>query len=181
MRRLAAIAGVLWLCSCAATPPQQHAVAPPAEPRAAERPGVLRPFVHTGGFLHCVPFARHVSGIDIRGDAHTWWAGAAGRFERGQRPRVGSVLSLPASRGMTLGHVAVVVAVLEPRRILVSHANWGGDGDTRGVVHERMPVIDVSPANDWTQVRLTNTLGSFGRVYPANGFIHQTTLTAGAS
>jgi hypothetical protein len=70
------------------------------------------------------------------------------------------------------GHVAVVVAAQGPRRILVSHANWGGDGETRGKVHERQPVIDVSPGNDWSEVRLENTQGSFGRVYPAHGFIY---------
>ena len=69
--------------------------------------------------------------------------------------------------------MAVVAQLSGPREILVTHANWGSDGETRGVVHERQPVIDVSPANDWTKVRLMNTKGSYGRVYQAHGFIYQ--------
>ncbi|TAD89983.1 MAG: CHAP domain-containing protein [Alphaproteobacteria bacterium] len=171
--------GILMLAGCASTPPAPPPSAPVATPVAAPgSPGRLNPFPVTDRFLYCVPFARHVSGIDIRGDAHTWWGQAAGRFERGNQPRVGSVLAMPATRSMPQGHVAVVVSVLDARRILVSHANWGMDGNTRGVIHERMPVIDVSARNDWSEIRLMNTGGTFGRVYPAQGFIHQSTQTA---
>ena len=31
-------------------------------------------------YLQCVPYARDVTGIDIYGDAHTWWQQAAGRY-----------------------------------------------------------------------------------------------------
>jgi len=139
----------------------------------AVAPSPLRPFPETGGFIHCVPFARAVTGIEIYGDAWTWWHQAAGRNGRGQRPEIGAVLALQRDHRLRLGHVAVVVGVKDSREILVSHANWGSDGDTRGVVHARQPVIDASPNNDWTAVRLMNTKGSFGRVYAAHGFIYQ--------
>jgi hypothetical protein len=35
-----------------------------------------------------------------------------------------------------------------------------------------MPVTDVSAANDWSEIRLMNKHGIFGRVYPAYGFIY---------
>ena len=43
--------------------------------------------------LQCVPYARQVSGIQIYGDAHTWWGQAAGRYERGSVPQVGAVMA----------------------------------------------------------------------------------------
>src|SRR5690242_12471674 len=58
--------------------------------------------------LQCVPYARQVSGIDIRGDAWTWWYAAAGRYERGSVPEPGAVLVMEATPAMRLGHVAVV-------------------------------------------------------------------------
>jgi surface antigen len=128
-----------------------------------------------------VPFARAVTGIEIYGDAWTWWDQAAGRYARGQAPQLGAVLTLRRDKRLRSGHVAVVAAIKSEREILVSHANWGSDGDTRGVIHARQPVIDVSPANDWTEVRMMNTKGSFGRIYPAHGFIYQPAPAAVAS
>lgn len=136
-------------------------------------PSPLKPYPETSGFLQCVPFARTVSGLDIRGDAHTWWAQAANLYDRGARPRQGAVLAFKRTSRLKLGHVAVVAQVSNPREILVTHANWGSDGDTRGVVHERQPVVDVSAANDWSEVRLMNTKGEYGRVYATHGFIYQ--------
>ena len=40
----------------------------------------------------CVPFARLISGIQIFGDAHTWWKQAVGKYDTGTTPVVGSVL-----------------------------------------------------------------------------------------
>ena len=45
-------------------------------------------------YIQCVPYARQVSGIQIRGDAHTWWGQAEGRYAKGRLPRVG--LTAPA-------------------------------------------------------------------------------------
>lgn len=124
--------------------------------------------------LQCVPFARHLSGIDIVGDARTWWARAEGRYERGSRPEVGSVLNFKPSGAMRLGHVSVVSQVVSPREVLVDHANWPGPGLPRGRVARNVSVIDVSPGNDWTAVRVEiHGRGSgYGRLYPTWGFIY---------
>lgn len=115
----------------------------------------------------CVPFARTASGIDIRGNAKTWWGKAKGEYARGSDPQIGSVMTFQATRGMPLGHVAVVSDVVSPREILVDHANWH-----RNEVSLGMAVIDVSKGNDWSAVRLESQLERFGRVYPVNGFIY---------
>ena len=38
-------------------------------------------------YWQCVPFARLLSGIQIFGDAHTWWQQAAGAIRPARRPR----------------------------------------------------------------------------------------------
>jgi hypothetical protein len=136
------------------------------------RPAV--PAVDSRVRLTCVPYARMVTGIDLRGNARTWWAGAAGRFDRTQAPEVGAVLSFRASGGMRSGHVAVVEQLLGPRHILIHHANWEGPGIRKGTVTRGISVVDVSPNNDWTQVRVQTglTRGVYGRIYPTDGFIH---------
>jgi hypothetical protein len=140
----------------------------------------LLPYPPNDKFLQCVSFARAVSGIDIHGDAWTWWNAAAGHYRRGQTPEVGSVLVLKPSGAMKLGHVSVVVELQDARHVLVSHANWGYQVDTRGVIHERMPIVDVSPNNDWSSIKLMNRYGSFGGPFPAYGFVYQQKLTAQA-
>ena len=42
----------------------------------------------------CVPFARAASGIQLYGDAWTWWTAADGKYERGTKPREGAVLGM---------------------------------------------------------------------------------------
>src|SRR3546814_18201990 len=56
------------------------------------------------GYLQCVPFARSESGIDIHGNAKTWWAQAAGDYARGQAPRAGAVMAFASTPGMPFGH-----------------------------------------------------------------------------
>jgi len=116
----------------------------------------------------CVPFARMVSGLDIRGNAKTWWASAEGRYPRGKEPKVGAVMSFAASRAMPLGHVAVVSKVVSDREILIDQANW-----VRWRVTQDDRVIDVSEKGDWSKVRVENSAGSPGRVNPVNGFIYK--------
>lgn len=124
-------------------------------------------------FLDCVPYARGISGVSIYGDAWTWWDGARGRYQRGQKPREGGVLALRRTERLRQGHVAVVARVVGPREIRVDHANWGNDAATRGRVYRDMAAIDVSPANDWTEVRFWNgRAAAYGSVYPAHGFIY---------
>ena len=118
--------------------------------------------------LQCVPFARDNSGIELSGNANTWWNGANGVYERGARPEVGSVLNFRSSGRMRLGHVAVVSNVLDSRNLEIDHANWS----SRGSVRRNVRVVDVSAFNDWTAVRVALGSGDFGSVYPTYGFIY---------
>lgn len=121
-------------------------------------------------YSECVPYARGASGVAIYGDAVTWWAQADGRYPRSSHPAEGSVLVLRGWNDDTRGHVAVVRAILSSRMIEVDHANWLGTGE----VSLNVPVIDVSEANDWSEVRVWNIPDNHwgGRVYDAQGFIH---------
>lgn len=121
--------------------------------------------------LQCVPYARQVSGIDIRGDAWTWWTAADGRYSRGKKPRPGAVLVFARTGRLPLGHLSVVLRMVHSREILVTHANWGSTPATRGRVADGVRVIDISPANDWSELRVWNGNG-FGKAYPAMGFIY---------
>lgn len=127
----------------------------------------------------CVPYARLRSGIPLRGDAWTWWEAAAGQYERGRAPRNGSVLVLLRTSRLPQGHLAVVSRVVSAREVRVDHANWASGG-AKGRVARDQPVSDVSPANDWSLVRVwlprTNTWGASS--YPSYGFVHQTVSTA---
>lgn len=117
----------------------------------------------------CVPYARAVSGIQIRGDAWRWWANAAGQYQRGHEPEVGAVIVLSRSARLRRGHVAVVREVVSPREVIVVHANWV----RRGRVVPSMRVIDVSANNDWSRTRWWYEPGqTFGGVYPTSGFIY---------
>jgi hypothetical protein len=117
----------------------------------------------------CVLYARAASGIDLRGDAFSWWDLAAGRYLRGNMPEAGAVLVLAQTDRLRLGHVAVVRQVIDTRDILVDHSNW-----VPGRIITGMQVQDVSPSNDWTQLRFFNPqYGVFGSIYPADGFIYQ--------
>ncbi len=123
--------------------------------------------------IQCVPFARDASGIQIYGNAHTWWDQARGRYERGYRPQVGAVMVLSRTQAMTHGHLAVVRRVLGARHIEVTHSNWGNDRHTRRYIYESMRVEDISPANDWSRVRFWNYhIGAYGQPYPVRGFIY---------
>ena len=126
-------------------------------------------------YWQCVTFARLTSGIEIRGDAWTWWASAQGQYRTGSRPEVGSVLVFQPHGRMTRGHVAVVSEMLTDRVIRITHANWGG---SRGKIEENVTVADVSDAGDWSAVKVwyapINDLGS--SVYPVYGFVHNERL-----
>jgi len=130
----------------------------------------------TAGALQCAPFARQVSGIKLFGNANTWWGQAEGRYDRGHNPRVGAVLAFAASRSMPVGHVAMVSKVVNDREVLLTHANWS----YRGGVERNVRAIDVSPNNDWTDVRVWyGPIGGLGlRSNPARGFIYPEASTA---
>jgi hypothetical protein len=129
--------------------------------------------LETTGVLQCVPYARFMSGIGLRGDAWTWWDKASGIYARGNHPEPGAVLSLPGIERMPLGHVAVVTQVQSERKILVYHANWPNAIVQHGAISRDIQVVDVSAANDWSEVRVQfGEGGPLGSVYPANGFIY---------
>lgn len=128
----------------------------------------------SAGYLECVPYARSRTGIEIYGNAHTWWEQAKGRFPRYQSPKVGAVIAFKPHGNMTLGHVAAVSQVIDKRTIFVSHANWSPMDDRRGWIEDNVPVVDVSEWNDWSRVRVwyapTRSLGT--TQWPVQGFIY---------
>lgn len=126
--------------------------------------------------IQCVPYAREVSGIDLKGDAWQWWNAATGRYDRGRAPKDGAVLVFSRQGSMRYGHVSVVTRVVSSRLVLVDHANWApARGSGRGAITTAVPVLDVSPKNDWSQVRVWyHPVSDFGsRVYRADGYVYQ--------
>jgi surface antigen len=124
--------------------------------------------------LQCVPYARALTGVEIRGDAHTWWGQAEGRYQRGAIPKVGAIMSFRPHGGMRLGHVAAVRRIVDSRTVMVSHANWSTINGIRGHIENDVMVVDASDANDWSRVRVwyspNAALGT--TEWPLNGFIY---------
>jgi surface antigen len=164
MARALAILLLLALAACGST----------RAPSPGPRQDIAEP-------VSCVPYARVRSGIQLQGDAWTWWDGASGRYERSRAPRPGSVLVINRTARMRDGHVAVVTRVVGTREIRVDHANWAS-GAAKGRIATDQRVVDVSPANDWTLVRVwyprINDLGA--TAFPTRGFVHPRTVTASA-
>lgn len=131
----------------------------------------------------CVPFAREASGIQIFGDAWTWWDQAKGKYRRGQDPRVGAVAVFRKWSRLPLGHVAVISRVVDDRVVMVTHANWSIQNGERGHAEQDVTLTDVSPDNDWSAVRVwyrgMDGLGS--TTYPLYGFIYPSTVEGGAA
>ena len=121
-------------------------------------------------FWQCVTFARSVSGIQIRGNAITWWGQAEGRYERGHTPKVGAVLAFEPTHRMRVGHVAMVSRIVSDREVLLTHANWSRPGR----VETDVRAVDVSAAGDWSMVKVwyapQGDLGTSS--YPTKGFIY---------
>ena len=147
--------------------------AEPASTVAAPQTALLPPPSTSTAPIQCVPYARQVSGIDLRGDAWTWWGQAENRYGRGRKPRLGAVLVFAKTGRLPLGHVSVVTRLVNAREILVTHANWASSSDDRGKVTKDVRVIDISPGNNWSALRVWNDdIDDFGLVYPAIGFIY---------
>jgi surface antigen len=123
-----------------------------------------------GSFWQCVTFARMFSGIQLFGNAATWWNQAVGKYSRGDAPKQGAVMVFKAIGSMRDGHVATVSKVVSDRIIKVTHANWSSPGK----VESDVEVMDVSAANDWSKVRVwfknIHDLGTSS--YPVYGFIY---------
>jgi surface antigen len=121
-------------------------------------------------FWQCAPYAREISGIQIFGNANTWWSQAAGKYERGNQPKVGAVLAFSSFGKMRLGHVATVSAIVSDREVLLTHANWS----RRGGIEYNVRAVDVSAAGDWSEVKVWYAPnGGLGTTtYPTKGFIY---------
>lgn len=140
-----------------------------AHPIAARRWHRGHSFGGGGHVIQCVAYAKTASDVVLHGNARDWWHNAAGVYERGSAPETGSVLNFRGIRRMPLGHVAVVRSVVNSRTIIIDQSHWAQNG-----ISHNTPVIDVSPNNDWSAVRvaLNNRSGSFGSIYPTYGFIY---------
>lgn len=136
-----------------------------ATPLAAPAPAFAR--------LQCVPYARDVSGIEIHGNAHTWWKQADGVYRRGTTPLQDAVMVFRSTSAMPYGHVAVVHEIVDARHVLLDHANWSRPG----MIEHQALAEDVSEAGDWSEVRVwfepIHALG--GRTNPVFGFIYNST------
>lgn len=168
---------MLFLAACAGSPdlsaPKEmhfaatHGSTTGVDPKRREVAIALAQEMHKRGQrVWCVPFARNVSGLQLRGNAGTWWRQADGVYERSHQPKVGAVMAFSATRKMPMGHVAVVSDVVSEREIRIDHANW-----RRNQVSLGMAVIDVSEKNDWSRVRVLSQANATGSVYPVAGFI----------
>lgn len=135
--------------------------------------------------LQCVPYAREHSGIDIHGNANTWWRQAEGTYKRGNAPKVGAVIAMASSKAMPFGHVGVVRKIVGSREILIDHANWSAPG----LIEQGVLVRDVSPEGDWSVVRVwygpsqtlgsrTNAIAGFIYPYPPSNDAAPTTILA---
>ncbi|MBY0563632.1 MAG: CHAP domain-containing protein [Hyphomonadaceae bacterium] len=146
--------------------PSEHLTpAPQAEPVFEPRARVTNRRAN----LQCVPFARRESGVELYGDASTWWQQASGRYQTANTPSEGAVLVMHGYANDNRGHVAVIKDLISPRIMVVDHANWLNGGEiTRDV-----PIMDVSEAGDWSEVRVWNVPGRHwgGRTYRVQGFI----------
>lgn len=169
LRRAAIVCVLPLLAACAATKPELVSVSSSGLDPARTKMAFIevQEKKAKGQRVWCVPFARTMSGVEIRGNAGTWWSSAAGIYDRGHQPKVGAVMAFASTRKNPMGHVAVVSRVVSPREILIDHANW-----KRNQISVNMRVIDVSDANDWSAVKVESTPGTMGRVYPINGFIY---------
>lgn len=128
-------------------------------------PSVERP-LHR---LYCVEYARLRSGFQIFGDAKLWWTRAQNAYAKLTQPVTDAVMVFAGSKRIRRGHVAVVTQIVSPREIRVDQANWQNHGE----IDHATPVLDVSPNNDWSAVRVWDMAsGQFGvRVYAIKGFI----------
>ncbi len=123
----------------------------------------------------CAPFARMFSGLQLFGAAASWWSQAVGRYAQGSVPKPGSVLVFKALSSMRSGHVATVTKIMSERMIKVTHANWSIIDGHRGQIERDVTVVDSSPNNDWSQVRVwyapIQKVGS--KAFPVYGFIYE--------
>ena len=135
--------------------------------------GLMAATPATARFWQCAPFAREVSGIEIRGNADTWWGQAARRYDRGSSPRVGAVVAFAATSRMRVGHVAMVSKIVGAREVLLTHANWS----RRGGIETDVRAVDVSSAGDWSEVKVMSKSSPRSRISTPAAFASATPLS----
>lgn len=167
LKRLPVLCALILMSAACARSSYDGGLDPERVTRAVQIATELRA---SGQKVWCVPFARNASGINLRGDAGTWWGQAPDHgYARDSRPKVGAVMAFSTSGRLPRGHIAVVSKVISDREILVDHANWHPSQVSLG-----MYVRDVSENNDWSAVRLESQPDALGSVYPVDGFIRPT-------
>ncbi len=119
--------------------------------------------------LFCAEYARVRTGFPVFGDAKYWWERAKNIYDRVAEPVAESVMVFSTTSRLKRGHVAVVTDIVSDREIRVDQANWMNKGE----IDHSTPVLDVSPRNDWSQVRVWDVRSrQFGaHVYAISGFI----------
>ncbi len=166
----AVLAAGLAACGASSDTGSEYGV---AMGRSSRAPGVA-----------CAPFARELSGIALYGDAADWWHQAGGRYQRADRPMLGSVLVFRRSGRLPSGHVSVVSRILDARRVQVTQANW-----VPGELDRDQLVVDVSGENDWSSVRVwyppvrqlgIHSYATYGFILPRRPATHDELLRATA-
>ncbi|USU10489.1 CHAP domain-containing protein [Sphingomonadaceae bacterium OTU29MARTA1] len=127
-----------------------------------------------------VPFTRAGTGIKLYGDAWTWWDQAAGKYERGTVPRVGSAIAFAKTDRLPRGHVATVSRIVEKRVLMLTHANWSRRNGERSNIEQDVTLYDVSDRNDWSMVKVwfRDVDGLGDGVFPVRGFIYSSNPSA---
>jgi hypothetical protein len=81
---------------------------------APDVPTVETPLHH----FYCVEYARLRSGLEIFGDAKTWWQRAGSIYAKFTQPATDAVMVFCRQRAdCTRGHVAVVARIVSPREM----------------------------------------------------------------
>jgi hypothetical protein len=139
--------------------------APPLQADLLTAPSIETTLHH----FYCVEYARLRSGVQIFGDAKTWWQRARNIYAEFTQPETDAVMVFAGNKRIARGHLAVVTRIVSPREIRVDQANWQNHGE----IDRYTPVLDVSANNDWSKVRVWDMRsGQFGvRTYPIKGFI----------
>lgn len=124
--------------------------------------------------VNCVQFVERTTQMALRGNAWQWWESAANFYARGRQPWPGAVMVFDKSRRLRFGHLAIVTSQIDRRTVLVDHANWSPVGGRRGTIEQGVRIVDVSLANDWSQVRVwygpSSDIGQ--TVYAVHGFVY---------
>ena len=178
--RIAALVFLAFVSACAHAPRMTGQELFPAPPVPADEamPDSMPPsvadvhprIVASGNPLQCVPYAREQTGIEIFGNANRWWREAEGKYRRSRTPATGTVMVFNGSQEDPRGHVAVVRVVKDSRTLIVDHANWYGHGE----ITLSNPVVDISPKNDWSRVKVWWIPGEQwgARTFSIAGFIY---------